>query len=280
MKFSDIIGHKKEIKSLREIVDSGNIPHALLFCGKQGIGKVRVARAFSQYVHCRNRINGEPCGVCPSCVQENLFNNPDTHYVYPVVKKDGVLVSQDILETWREMNQNYSYMPKEIWNSLIKAGNSQPAIFVSESDDIISKSSLSNYQENYKIFIIWQPEKMRVEAANKLLKIIEEPFEDTIFILVSNEPEKILPTIFSRTQRINFKPLSQSEIAENIKKDYQEGILLIYDEKFQQYISPLGRIFRKIYPIMSFFNKPLDLFIRYWHLLCFKNYNYKNKNEP
>ena len=119
-----------------------------------------------------------------------------------------------MIEPWREMLDEHSYMPVEKWNELIKAGNSQPVIYVNESDEIISTASLSAYQEDYKIFIIWLPEKMRIEAANKLLKVIEEPFEDTIFILVTNNESKILPTILSRTQRYNFKPLSEEELQE------------------------------------------------------------------
>lgn len=216
MKFKDITGHKDIITSLRNLTDSGKIPHAFLFTGTSGIGKHRTARAFAQYIHCKNHVDGDSCGVCPSCLQHQKHNNPDLHFIYPIVKreKEGIRVSKDIIDIWREMLDEYSYLPPEKWNDLIKAGNSQPAIYVNESEDILAKASLSAYQEKYKIFIIWLPEKLRQEAANKLLKVIEEPFEDTIFILVSNNDNKILPTIQSRTQRFNFKPLSSSDIKE------------------------------------------------------------------
>ncbi|MCH5231141.1 MAG: DNA polymerase III subunit delta' [Muribaculaceae bacterium] len=212
VRFQDITGHKEIIGSLRKLADSGKLPHAFLFTGISGIGKHRTARAFSQYIHCKNRKNGDSCGECPSCLQHQKHNNPDLHFVYPIVKKDGALISKDMIEEWRDMLDNYSYMPSEKWNELLKAGNSQTAIYVNESEEIISRASLSSFQEDYKIFIIWLPEKMRLEAANKLLKIIEEPYEDTIFILVSNNESKILPTILSRTQRFNFKPLSDREL--------------------------------------------------------------------
>lgn len=220
MKFSDITGHGDIIESLRGIKASGKIPHAFLFSGISGIGKMRTARAFAQYLHCKNPQNGDSCGKCPSCLQHGNHNNPDLHFIYPVVKreKEGVRVSKDVIEEWREMLDNYSYMPPEKWNDLIKAGNSQPSIYVNESDDIITRASLSAFQEDFKIFIIWQPEKMRPEAANKLLKMIEEPYEDTIFILVSNNDNKILPTIISRTQRYNFKPLIERELKELLLK--------------------------------------------------------------
>lgn len=218
MKFADITGHEDIIKSLREVADSNRVPHAFLFSGVSGIGKLRIARAFAQYLHCKNRQNGDACGKCSSCIQHQNHNNPDLHFIYPVVKKDGTLISKDIINTWHEMLDNFSYMPPEKWNDLIKAGNSQPAIFVAESEEIISRASLSAFQERLKIFIIWQPEKMRVETANKLLKIIEEPFEDTVFILVTNDESKILPTILSRTRRYSFKPLPKIKIEEFLLK--------------------------------------------------------------
>lgn len=212
MKFQEITGHRDIIESIRNLADSNKIPHALLFSGISGIGKFRTARAFAQYVHCKNHINGDSCGTCPSCIQHQNHNNPDLHFIYPIVKKDGAQISKDMIEEWREFLDRYSFMPPEKWNELIKAGNSQPSIYVDESEEILSRASLSAFQEDYKIFIIWLPERMRPEAANKLLKVIEEPFEDTIFILVSNNDSRILPTIQSRTQRFNFKPLSEIEL--------------------------------------------------------------------
>lgn len=216
MKFSDIAGHKETIDALRSTVDSGRIPHAILLSGISGIGKFRLTRAFAQYVHCRHRHDGDSCGVCPSCLQHQKHNNPDIHFIYPVVKRDGAQVSTDFIDQWKTMLSEWSYMPPEKWNEIIQAGNSQPAIFVNESEDIISRVSLSAYQENYKIFLIWLPEKLRPEAANKLLKVIEEPFEDTLFILVSNDDSRLLPTIFSRTQRFNMRPLADSDISDHL----------------------------------------------------------------
>lgn len=216
MRFSDIAGHSETIDSLRTIIDGGRIPHAILLSGISGIGKFRLARALSQYIHCSNRHDGDSCGICPSCLQHRKHNNPDLHFIYPVVKKEGKQVSTDFIDEWKEMLDEWSYMPVERWNDIINAGNSQPAIYVNESEQIISRASLSAFQENYKIFLIWQPEKLRPEAANKLLKVIEEPFEDTIFILVSNDDSRLLPTIYSRTQRFNLRPLSGEEIAKHL----------------------------------------------------------------
>lgn len=218
MKFSEIAGHTDTIESLRSLADEGRIPHAILLSGLSGIGKFRLARAFAQYIHCKNRKNGDACGQCPSCLQHQNLNCPDLHFVYPVIKRDGNLVSKDYIDEWKEMLREWSYMPPEKWNELLQAGNSQPAIYVNESEDIIARASLSAFQEDYKIFMIWLPEKMRPEAANKLLKVIEEPFEDTLFILVCNDDSKLLPTIFSRTQRFNLLPLSQDDIQAHLEK--------------------------------------------------------------
>lgn len=239
MKFADISGHTAVINALRDMADSGNIPHALLFSGISGIGKFRTARAFASYLHCKNPMNGDSCGVCPSCLQHKKHNNPDLHYIYPVLKKDGVLISKDLINPWKEMLDNHSLMPFEKWAELIKAGNSQPAIFVDESDDIVQRASLSAFQEDLKIFIIWLPERMRLEAANKLLKIIEEPFEDTLFILVSNEDSKILPTISSRTQRFIFRPLETDDIkkyliSNNVEPSLAESASLLAEGSLQK----------------------------------------------
>ena len=223
MKFKDIAGHSDTISALRHMADSGRIPHAILLSGISGIGKFRLARAFAQYVHCRNHIDGDSCGVCPSCLQHQKLNNPDLHFIYPVVKRDGVLVSKDVIDRWKEMLGEWSYMPPEKWNEKLQAGNSQPAIFVTESEDIVARASLSSYQENFKIFLIWLPEKMRPEAANKLLKVIEEPFDDTLFILVSNDDSKLLPTIFSRTQRFFMRPLSEEDIRSYLSGSHHIG---------------------------------------------------------
>lgn len=216
MRFADIKGHASTIEALRQMADTGRIPHAIMLGGQPGIGKMRLARAFAQYVHCSHRSGGDSCGVCPSCLQHQSLNNPDMHYIFPVIKQksSGRAVSSDYMEEWREMLDTDSYMDPSIWLSTIDAGNSQPKIFVHEADDINAAASLSAFSEDYKIFLIWLPEKMQPEAANKLLKLIEEPFPDTIFLLVSNDTGSVLPTVFSRAQRFNLRKLTELEIAD------------------------------------------------------------------
>lgn len=214
MKFSDIFGHQEIINELRGMVDSNRIPHAVMLAGPQGIGKLRLARAFSQYIHCHNRIGGDSCGHCPSCIQHQKLGNPDMHYVFPVVKRksEKLIISEDHRELWENMLAEDSYMSPEKWLGIINAGNSQPAIYVEESEALSETAALSPFKEEKKIFLIWQPERMTVEAANKLLKLIEEPFADTIFVFVSNMPEAVLPTVMSRTRRFNLRPLQPAVV--------------------------------------------------------------------
>ncbi len=214
MKFADIPGHEDAKEHLVRMADSGRIPHALLISGRSGIGKMKLARAFAQYIHCENRHGGDSCGVCPSCRRVVSFSDPDIIYSYPVLKKVSgkPAVSSDYSEQWEQMLRDSPDMDYTRWQVLIGAENKQPVIYVDEADSIIYQANLSTMAHKEKIFIVWLPEKMNTETANKLLKIFEEPFPDTYFILVSNEPSLILPTIYSRTQRLNLKPLPESII--------------------------------------------------------------------
>lgn len=217
MKFSDITGHSNLIKALKTLTDENRLPHAIMLAGQSGIGKMKLARALAQYIHCSHK-SGDSCGKCPSCLQHQNFNHPDLHFIFPVIKKEGS-ISQELMDKWRLMLQKFPLMEPEQWNNIIDAKNSQPIIYVNESDSLIQKVALSSYREDIKIFIIWLPEKLQTAAANKLLKVIEEPPEDTLFILVSNEPSNVLPTILSRTQRYNLGSISEKEIYEFLVKE-------------------------------------------------------------
>ena len=215
MKFSDIISHESAKNRLRGFVDSGRIPHAILLEGQQGIGKFALARAFAQYVHCENRVNGDSCGCCPSCIQHQSFNHIDTHFVFPIIKKGSgkSAVSDDYIEEWREFLSQNPYMDFDKWLILLDNINAQPHIFVDESIDLIRKLNYTAHKAKYKIVLLWLPERMKRECANKLLKLIEEPFSDTLFVMVSNDSKQILPTIYSRTQRVELLRLGDDSIA-------------------------------------------------------------------
>lgn len=231
MRFADIIGNREAIEKLTAMADSGKLPHALLLHGPAGSGKTRLARAFIQYINCTNRTDGDSCGHCPACIQTSKLNNPDVHYIFPIVKnaKHPKAISDEYIGEWKDFIEKNPYMPYEGWLEAIEAGNSQPMIYKTESEEIIRVSSLSSYGSGYKIFMIWLPEKMNAEAANKLLKVIEEPFSDTLFIMVSNNSGALLPTIQSRVQGVNINRLSDEEITRyicSLGKNYEEAAML------------------------------------------------------
>lgn len=222
MKFSDIIGHEDAKRRLRDMVDAERMPHALLLSGPSGVGALALARALAQYIHCSHRRSGESCGVCPACLQHQSLNNADMHYIFPIVKRksEGLILSADYAPVWHDFLALGPYASWEDWLALSKAGNSQPVIYVEESAEIVRRMNLSNYAARYKIALIWLPEKLQPEAANKLLKIIEEPFADTLFLMVSEHPEQILPTIYSRTQRVELTRLTDAEVSELLTSVY------------------------------------------------------------
>lgn len=222
LNFKDIPGHRQLKDNLRDIVATGHIPHAIMLSGPTGTGKMMLARAFAQYLHCDSPEEGEPCGKCQNCRLHENLSHPDMHFVYPVIKSDRFKypLSENYAEEWIRMLQEYPAMPQEKWPEILEAGNSQPVIYVNEADSIILADSYPPYTSQFKIFIIWLPERMNIETANKLLKVIEEPSESTLFILVSDNELQVLPTIFSRVQRFHAGRLSDSELAGYINQKF------------------------------------------------------------
>lgn len=229
MKFSEVIGQEEAKKRLINMIDSDEIPHALLIHGEAGIPKLALARAAAQYLHCTNRQNGDSCGVCPSCMQHQSLNNADTYYSFPFVKKSGKnddsANSNDFSDEWRAyIEENPIVENYEKWLTFLKNENAQPLMYKGESVNIIHKMSLSALSSKYKVLIMWLPEKMNDKCANSLLKLIEEPTKDSIFLLVSDNCNAVLPTIYSRTQRIELKKLSTTQIATYLEKKYSIDI--------------------------------------------------------
>lgn len=216
MKFSQIPSHDNVKRQLREMVADRRIPHALLLHGPAGIGKFMLARTFSQYLHCQHPTpEGEPCGECPSCRQHESFNHVDSLYVFPVVKTDKLKapISDDYMGEFKEFVAASPFMDFERWTGYFDKKNAQPVIYVSESEALEQRLAVTTTVSRYKTVVIWLPEKMNEQTANKLLKLIEEPFEDTVFILVSDNASAILPTIYSRCRPIEMKRLSDETIA-------------------------------------------------------------------
>lgn len=216
MKFSQIPDHENVKRQLRDMVADHRIPHALLLHGPAGIGKFLIARTFSQYLHCQSPLpEGEPCGECLACRQHESFNHVDSLYVFPVVKTDKLKapVSDDYMTEFKEFVGANPFMDFERWTGYFEKKNAQPVIYVSESEALEQRLSVTTTVSKYKTVIIWLPEKMNEQTANKLLKLIEEPFSDTIFLLVSDNAKAILPTIYSRCRPIEMKRLSDETIA-------------------------------------------------------------------
>lgn len=226
MYFRDIIGNDDIIRQLRSYADRDAVPHALLFAGPAGTCKLQTAVAFARYLLCETREDGDSCGHCPGCVKTAKFIHPDMHFVFPVINKSKSstrkTISDDEIENWRKFLLTESNPSYDKWLSVLDAGNQQALIYTEESDSITHKLQLTSNQGGYKTIIIWMPEKMHENCANKLLKILEEPPAGTVFILVSDDPGHIIGTITSRTQRIDFSYIPEDVTAENIERDSSE----------------------------------------------------------
>lgn len=215
MKFEDISGHEKLKNSLINSVNHGRISHAQLFHGPEGSGAILLALAYAQYLSCSNPTPTDSCGTCSSCKQFTSFNYPDLHFVYPVAKtqKSGDKPkSIEFIDDWKEIIHSEKYFGLFRWLECLGVENKQAQISVHESAAILKQLSLKSYSGGYKFMIIWMPERMNISASNKLLKILEEPPEKTVFLLVSENLESIIQTINSRCQKILVPKLSTQVI--------------------------------------------------------------------
>lgn len=214
MLFSQIIGQQEVKDRFIRSVSEGRIPHAQLLSGPEGVGKLPLAIAYAQYICCEHRGAHDACGVCPSCLKYNKLAHPDLHFVFPIIKPAGKqsVVCDDFMGDFRKLVLEKTYFSVDEWYSRISGDAKQGMIYTNESEEIVRKLSMKTYEAEYKVMIVWLPEKLHESAANKLLKILEEPYEKTLFLLVSNAPDAIITTILSRTQRIQVPGLADAEI--------------------------------------------------------------------
>jgi DNA polymerase-3 subunit delta' len=240
MQFKDIIGQQEVKRNLHELVLHNRLSHALLFLGKEGSGVLSLALAFAQYVVCEtvngksqhsigpslfgeepakpavtHSLNEDSCGTCPACLKSQQFVHPDIHFSYPVVtKKPGTPpISADYISEWREFAKGYVYGNVYDWLQFIGAENKQGNITANECNDIIRKLNLKSIESEYKILILWMPEYLGNEG-NKLLKLIEEPPPNTLFILAAENESLVLPTILSRCQLVRIPALETKDVEE------------------------------------------------------------------
>ena len=225
MKFGEVIGQEETWARLMQMVDENRLPHALLLCGPTGCGKMALALAFASYLLGERQENGRQLPEFPPQLTANAeamlkkWQHPDLHFSYPVIKPKGTsadhkMVSDDFAKEWNQLLMEGPYFTLDQWLSMMNADNQQAVIYASESDDLNRKLSLKSSLGGYKVCVMWMPERMNQECANKLLKLIEEPPSQTVFIMVSEEPEKLLETIISRTQRVDVRKID-TEYIEN-----------------------------------------------------------------
>lgn len=216
MLFSQIIGHEDIKAKLIQSVKENRVAHAQLFLGQEGTGKLALAIAYAQYINCTNRGEHDSCGVCPSCKKFNALAHPDLHFIFPTttnknVKKDPE--SDLFLAEWREyLEKCETYADLSSWYNALDVENKQGAINVRDAATIMRKLNLKAYEAEYKVAIIWMAEKLNVQSANKLLKVLEEPPEKTLFILISENQEELLTTIRSRTVLMKIPKLTLDEV--------------------------------------------------------------------
>lgn len=224
MLFSQIIGHEDIKKKLIQSVKENRIAHAQLFLGPEGTGKLALAIAYAQYINCTNKRENDSCGECPSCKKFNALAHPDLHFIFPSttnknVKKDPE--SDLFLTEWREYLTScdcYASLPN--WYNALDIENKQGLINVRDASTIIRKLNLKSYEAEYKVVIIWMAERLNTEASNRLLKLVEEPPEKTLFILVSENQEELLMTIRSRTVLMKIPKLTYNDVSEALVKKF------------------------------------------------------------
>ena len=223
MRFADITGLEEIKESLRSAVAHNHVAHAQLFDGPEGSANMALALAFASYVNCESPENEDSCGRCASCIKIDKMVHPDFHFVFPVSSTKKVsgkdVISASYLPEWREFIGQSKYRNLSDWNNFYGAENKQGNISKEESRQIIKALSLKAFEAKYKIMFIWLPEYMHPSAANGILKILEEPPERTLFLLVSNDSDRLLTTILSRTQKVKIRAFRDEELSQILKED-------------------------------------------------------------
>ena len=238
MRFADVIGNAEVARTLANMADSGRVAHAMLMYENEGCGALALALAYVQYLNCSNPSGGDSCGECPSCRQMSKLIHPDVHFVFPVNKgpktSDEKPTSESYIKYWRELAVADPYFTESDLQKAIGIESKNGLIAVAEAKSIINKLSLTAVGDGYKAVIFYLPEKMNQETANRLLKMVEEPPVQTLFIFITHAPEKVLQTIFSRCQSVRVMPLTKEEAARvnALKPQSEDSDAVVFRELF------------------------------------------------
>jgi DNA polymerase-3 subunit delta' len=216
MQFKDIHGHEAIKTRLIKTVNDQRISSTQLFSGPEGCGALGLSIAYCQYIACDERSESDSCGKCASCIKFNKYAHPDLHFSFPANRKDGAtkdMTSDEFMPAWREMLNKDSFISTHEWQDILSTENKQLFISTYEAANIIRKLNYKSFDSDYKFLIMWLPEKLGAEGANRLLKTFEEPFEKTLIIMVSEDYDAILKTILSRAQLLKIPAYSTNEIS-------------------------------------------------------------------
>lgn len=224
MQFKDVLGQAQLKKDLIREVTANKVSHAQLFLGQYGYGTLPLALAFTQYIFCENKSETDSCGVCPPCLKNADFQHPDVHFSFPIILPIAK-TTHHFFSDWRKQLKETAYFNINDWINVIDEKGRRPIIGTDESLEIIKKLTLKSFEGGKKVMIIWGASELNTAAANKLLKILEEPPKDTLFILISDSDELMLQTILSRTQLVKVPKISTEELSQFIKsnKDLNSG---------------------------------------------------------
>lgn len=213
MKFEQVVGQIELKERLRRSATEDRLSHAQLFYGVEGSGNLALALAYATYILCENRAPQDSCDTCPSCQKIKNYGHPDLHFSFPIILATKIDTSDFYMQKWVQAIIANPYLNSEDWHDAMDESGKKGIIGVHESANIFRKLSLKSFHGGYKIAIVWLPEHMNHEAANKLLKIVEEPPDRTIFLFVSQSYDSLLPTIVSRLQLVRLKPLVEEEVS-------------------------------------------------------------------
>ena len=226
MLFSQVIGQQAVKQKLIQSVQNNRVSHAQLFLGPEGSGKLALALAYAQYINCTNRTATDSCGQCPSCVKIAKLSHPDLHFIFPTTTTKKVKSNPEsvlFLDEWRSiLIENQAYISANQWYEYLGVENKQGTIYARDASEIIRKLQFKSYESGYKITIVWMVEKLNITAANKLLKLLEEPPDKTVFILIAEEQEEILPTVRSRAYLVKIPRIADESVMRELSLRYDK----------------------------------------------------------